>query len=135
MGSTPHLMRYASRTVSTGSILMHTGGHSAVSALGENGASYPFRVRHPMAVLAGTCLGGLMIAVGKHASRDAADEGALQATMDPIRLLVVDDHAAVRRGLRELLQDQPDFRVIDVVSSAEGAMSVAEREELDVRGL
>ncbi len=73
-----------------------------------------------------------MIAVGKHASREAADKGALQATMDPIRLLVVDDHAAVRRGLRELLQDQPDFRVIDVVSSAEEAMSVAEREELDV---
>jgi DNA-binding NarL/FixJ family response regulator len=47
-------------------------------------------------------------------------------------VLVVDDHAAVRRGLRELLEDQLDFRVIADVSSAEEAMTVAERDELDV---
>ncbi len=34
--------------------------------------------------------------------------------------------------MRELLEDQQDFRVIDAASSAEEAMSVAEREELDV---
>jgi DNA-binding NarL/FixJ family response regulator len=44
-----------------------------------------------------------------------------------VRVLVVDDHPAVRRGLFELLSDQPDFEVIGAASSAEEAMSVAER--------
>ncbi len=49
-----------------------------------------------------------------------------------LRLLVVDDHPAVRRGLRELLEDQLDFRVIAAVASAEEAISVAKRAHLDV---
>lgn len=73
-----------------------------------------------------------MVTATEHAARHAADESALQVSIDPIRLLVVDDHAAVRRGLRELLEDQPDFWVIDVVASAEAAISVAEHQELDV---
>jgi DNA-binding NarL/FixJ family response regulator len=47
-------------------------------------------------------------------------------------VLVVDDHPAVRRGLHELLQDQPDFQVLDAVASAEDAMAVAERTTVDV---
>jgi DNA-binding NarL/FixJ family response regulator len=49
-----------------------------------------------------------------------------------LRVLVVDDHPAVRRGLHELLQDQPDFHVLDAVASAEEAMSVVERTAIDV---
>lgn len=49
-----------------------------------------------------------------------------------LRVLVVDDHPAVRRGLHELLEDQPDLRVLDAVASAEEAMSVAERAAIDV---
>ncbi len=44
------------------------------------------------------------------------------------RLLVVDDHVAVRRGLYELLSEQPDFHVLAAASCAEEAMSIAERE-------
>jgi DNA-binding NarL/FixJ family response regulator len=56
----------------------------------------------------------------------------LTAPSAPLRVLVVDDHPAVRRGLRELLEDQPDFDVLDAVASAEDAMSVAEQTEFDV---
>src|SRR5436190_4390496 len=48
------------------------------------------------------------------------------------RLLVLDDHAAVRAGLRDLLMDQPDFHVVAVVATAEDALSVAEREPIDI---
>jgi PleD family two-component response regulator len=37
------------------------------------------------------------------------------------RLLVVDDHPAVRAGLRELLEDQADFEVVAAVATAEAA--------------
>jgi DNA-binding NarL/FixJ family response regulator len=49
-----------------------------------------------------------------------------------IRLLVVDDHPAVRAGLRTLLAEEPDFAIVDAVSSGEAALLVAEREPIDV---
>jgi len=49
-----------------------------------------------------------------------------------LRVLVVDDHPAVRLGLLQLLDDQPDFDVVDAASSAEEARSLAEREPIDV---
>jgi DNA-binding NarL/FixJ family response regulator len=73
-----------------------------------------------------------MIVVVEDAAGEVVNENVPQATAEQIRVLVVDDHAAVRRGLRELLEDQHDFRVIDAVPSGEEAISVAEREELDV---
>ena len=54
---------------------------------------------------------------------------------DPLarkRLLVVDDHPAVRAGLRELLADEADFEVVAAVSSAEDALEIARREPIDV---
>jgi two-component system, NarL family, response regulator DevR len=68
----------------------------------------------------------------EHADRRSLSDGARLATAAPIRVLVVDDHPAVRRGLWELLEDQPDFRVVAAVGTAEDAMAVAERERLDV---
>jgi DNA-binding NarL/FixJ family response regulator len=50
----------------------------------------------------------------------------------PLHLLVVDDHPAVRRGLQQLLDDQPDFEVTAVCSTAESAVAHAERERIDV---
>jgi two-component system, NarL family, response regulator DevR len=73
-----------------------------------------------------------MTVVAEHANRDLAPETVTPEPQERLRLLVVDDHDAVRRGLRELLGDQPDFDVVDAVSTAEEAMSVAERHELDV---
>jgi len=48
------------------------------------------------------------------------------------RLLVVDDHPAMRTGLRDLLGDERDFDVVAVTASAEAALTVAEREPIDV---
>lgn len=48
------------------------------------------------------------------------------------RLLIVDDHAAVRAGLREVLADEADFEVVAAVGTAEAAMLVAEGESIDV---
>jgi DNA-binding NarL/FixJ family response regulator len=71
--------------------------------------------------------------------RDTATETATApapATNDPsdprLRVLVVDDHPAVRLGVRQLLDDQPDLVVIEAVSTAEAAMSLAERVRIDV---
>jgi two-component system, NarL family, response regulator DevR len=50
----------------------------------------------------------------------------------PTRVLIVDDHAAVRTGLRDLLDDEPDLEVAAAVDGAETAMMVAEREPIDV---
>jgi DNA-binding NarL/FixJ family response regulator len=47
-------------------------------------------------------------------------------------LLVVDDHPAVRAGLRKLLADEPDFEVVAVVASAEAGIEAAQREAVDV---
>jgi DNA-binding NarL/FixJ family response regulator len=48
------------------------------------------------------------------------------------RLLVVDDHPAVRAGLRELLAAEEDFELAAVVETAEAAMQVAESQPVDV---
>src|SRR5262249_9544931 len=47
-------------------------------------------------------------------------------------LLAVDDHPAVRRGLQQLLDEQLDFQVAAVCSTAESAVAHAERERIDV---
>src|SRR5947209_8756640 len=51
---------------------------------------------------------------------------------EPTRLLVVDDHAAVRAGVRDILADQPDFEVVAAVATAEDALSVAEHRVIDL---
>jgi DNA-binding NarL/FixJ family response regulator len=48
------------------------------------------------------------------------------------RLLIVDDHAAVRAGLRQLLSDEVGFTVVDAVATAEEAVAIAERDRVDV---
>jgi DNA-binding NarL/FixJ family response regulator len=49
-----------------------------------------------------------------------------------IRLLVVDDHPAVRAGLEELLIDERDFEVVAAVATAEAGVEIAQREPIDV---
>jgi DNA-binding NarL/FixJ family response regulator len=51
---------------------------------------------------------------------------------DKKSILIVDDHDMVRRGLSELLGQQPDFIVRDAVASAEEALEVVEREPVDL---
>ncbi len=52
--------------------------------------------------------------------------------MTPLRCLLVDDHPAIRAGLRELLSAEPGFEVVEAVATAQAAVAFAERNELDV---
>jgi DNA-binding NarL/FixJ family response regulator len=67
-----------------------------------------------------------------NAQPDAVIRSETQTADATLRVLIVDDHPAVRRGVRELLADQPDFAVVDAVASAQEAMSIAERVHVDV---
>jgi DNA-binding NarL/FixJ family response regulator len=58
--------------------------------------------------------------------------GGARGPSRPIRLLVVDDHPAVRRTLRSLLEEQPDFEVRAVAEGAEAAISLARNVRFDV---
>jgi DNA-binding NarL/FixJ family response regulator len=49
-----------------------------------------------------------------------------------IRLLIVDDHPLVRRGLCELFGEEGDIEVVDAVGDGEQAVSVALAEQPDV---
>ncbi len=48
--------------------------------------------------------------------------------MSEVRLLLVDDHAVVRTGLRMLLESQKDLRIIGEASTGAEALEMAERE-------
>ena len=48
------------------------------------------------------------------------------------KVLVADDHPIVRRGLRELLEAEPDFRVIADASDGAEAVQRALREDVDL---
>ena len=50
----------------------------------------------------------------------------------PIQVLLVDDHELVRRGLRDLLGDEPDIEVVAEASSVEEALAVALHVEPEV---
>ncbi|MGK5521340.1 response regulator [Micromonospora sp. URMC 107] len=49
-----------------------------------------------------------------------------------IRLLLADDHPVVRAGLRAVLATEPDFEVVAEAATAERAVALAERDEVDV---
>ncbi len=47
-------------------------------------------------------------------------------------ILIVDDHYVIRRGLMELLNQQPDLTVCDAVATAEQALDAMDREPVDL---
>lgn len=53
-------------------------------------------------------------------------------TGEPIRVLLVDDHALFRRGVRTLLSSEPGLEVVGEAADGEEAVTVAERTMPDV---
>jgi two-component system, NarL family, invasion response regulator UvrY len=49
-----------------------------------------------------------------------------------IRVMLVDDHRLVRAGLRRVLDEQPDMRVVVEAASGEDALELARKEPPDV---
>ncbi|HWG08066.1 MAG TPA: response regulator transcription factor [Solirubrobacteraceae bacterium] len=56
----------------------------------------------------------------------------IYSTAGLIRVQVVDDHPAVRRGLVQLLEEQPDLLVTAVAADATGALAQVKRESIDI---
>ena len=54
------------------------------------------------------------------------------AAMSPIRILIADDHAIIRRGLRTLLEREPGLEVIAEACDGREAVSIARQERPDV---
>jgi len=52
--------------------------------------------------------------------------------MKPIRILLADDHTVVRKGLRLLLESQPDFEVIADAADGRETVALAEQHAPDV---
>lgn len=50
----------------------------------------------------------------------------------PIRVLLIDDHAVVRRGLRLLIESEPGLKVAGEASHRTDALTTAEREQPDI---
>ncbi|MGH9258840.1 MAG: response regulator [Acidimicrobiales bacterium] len=50
----------------------------------------------------------------------------------PISVLVADDHAVVREGIRSVLVAEPGFRVVGAAADAAEALTLAQRHEPDV---
>lgn len=47
---------------------------------------------------------------------------------DPVRIVLADDHPIFRRGLREVLEQQSDFKVVAECGDGEEALAAIERE-------
>jgi DNA-binding NarL/FixJ family response regulator len=50
----------------------------------------------------------------------------------PKKVLIVDDHSIVRRGLTEFLGQQPDLCICAAAASAEEALEIAEGQPIDL---
>ena len=50
-----------------------------------------------------------------------------------IKVLIVDDHALVRMGIRRLLEDMPDVEVVADAESGEQALALVKLHSPDVR--
>jgi len=50
----------------------------------------------------------------------------------PIKILLVDDHAIIREGLRMLLSNQPSMKVVGEAGNVEDACAAAAREQPDI---
>ena len=95
------------------------GGHMEVDS--EPGRGTRFVLRVPGAfVTAATAVSG--------SSQGDKGGGERAAERRPVRVLLADDHAVVREGLRELLSEQPQLEVVG--EAADGVEAVAQAHAL-----
>jgi DNA-binding NarL/FixJ family response regulator len=52
--------------------------------------------------------------------------------MTPLRILIVDDHAVVRRGVRALLESQPGWEISGEATTGREAVDLARRQQPDI---
>lgn len=52
--------------------------------------------------------------------------------VEPIRVLLADDHAVVLEGLKELLEQQPDIEVVATARNGDEVLEVLDRQQIDV---
>ena len=52
--------------------------------------------------------------------------------MEPIRILLVDDHGLFRESLSRLLESEPDFRIVATCARTTEALEILRREPVDV---
>jgi two-component system nitrate/nitrite response regulator NarL len=55
-----------------------------------------------------------------------------EAEINPIRILVVDDHVIVREGLHMLIENEPDMVIVGGAGNSADALAIAAREQPDV---
>ena len=63
---------------------------------------------------------------------DASTNASPVPPAAPLRVLVVDDHPIVREGIERLFEGEPDLRVAASVDSADAALQVLDRQQVDV---
>jgi NarL family two-component system response regulator LiaR len=51
---------------------------------------------------------------------------------DPIRILIVDDHAVVRKGLAMVLRLEPDFDIVGEAENGQAGLTAAQRLQPDI---
>jgi two-component system, NarL family, response regulator NreC len=56
----------------------------------------------------------------------------METEMDPIRILLADDHTVVRDGLRALVEKQPDMAVVGEAADGRDTIRMAEEQSPDV---
>src|SRR5688500_15989447 len=64
---------------------------------------------------------------GPNAQRDDGD-----SPVSPLRIVVVDDHTVVRRGVRALLESQPGWEVLAEATTGREAVDIVKRLQPDV---
>jgi DNA-binding NarL/FixJ family response regulator len=52
--------------------------------------------------------------------------------MEPIRILLVDDHGLFRESLSRLLESEPDFRIVATCARTAEALEILRREPVDI---
>jgi CheY-like chemotaxis protein len=55
-------------------------------------------------------------------TRETENRETFQQVQTPIRVMIVDDHAILRAGVREMLSEESDLQVVAEAGSAEEAL-------------